>query len=283
MKNSDAIDYLKKVLKHLEELETREKSLKNLIFNTDIYSLLASPMWPEAVPQFLICENNEEDKNQRAEGILDYFGISLEDKKFLDFGCGEGHVAKTASLSASFSAGFDLIKTGNLSWEMDEKCLLTTDFEKIIKKAPYDIICLYDVLDHATDAVELLKRVRLLCSSKTKIFVRCHPWAGRWGSHLYKQINKAWIHIFFTKEELETMGYKMEYIYKTYFPLDTQKEWFLKSGFKIESQDMTTVLVEQFFQRPELMERLPKEYKSFPEWQMSQLFNDYVISTGESV
>jgi hypothetical protein len=123
----------------------------------------------------------------------------------------------------------------------------------------------------------LLDQVKSICSKKTKIFVRCHPWIGRHASHLYRQINKAWVHVFFTEEEIRSMGYNMDFVFKTYFPMATQNKWFNDAGFKVVSSDTTKTVVEPFFKRSELKSRLPNEFKEFPEWQMCQAFNDYVI------
>jgi 2-polyprenyl-3-methyl-5-hydroxy-6-metoxy-1,4-benzoquinol methylase len=258
--------------------DEKSKSLVNSDINADIMDLLKSEEWPEAVPQYLICEDNEKDKLDRAEGILDLIGVqNIKGKKFLDFGCGEGHVSAQAFGIASKSIGYDFLPTGKFDWELDENFLLTSDFKKVVANAPFDFISLYDVLDHSENPVELLDQVKSICSKKTKIFVRCHPWIGRHASHLYRQINKAWIHVFFTEEEIRSMGYNMDFVFKTYFPMATQNKWFNDAGFKVVSSDTTKTVVEPFFKRSELKSRLPNEFKEFPEWQMCQAFNDYVI------
>ena len=73
----------------------------------------------------------------------------------LDFGCGEGHVVVKASATAARSIGFDIVKTGVHDWEKSGKYLLTRNFDKVINSGPYDIILLYDVLDHC-EALEIL-------------------------------------------------------------------------------------------------------------------------------
>lgn len=239
--------------------------------------LLLSNQWPEAAPSYLICEtDNESDKFDRANGILDWMKVPIKNKKFLDFGCGEGHLAKVSSDSASLSLGFDLEKTGNLLWEEPDSkgSFLTIDFEKIKSNAPYDVICLYDVLDHSESPVSVLSQIKELCNSDTRILVRCHSWMSRHGAHLYKEFNKAWIQVFFSEQELSLMGLKAKIIQKYYFPLDTQRAWF--NGFNIESSDIEKSLVENFFRQPELAQKIVG-FKDFPEWQLSQSFNDYVL------
>lgn len=240
-----------------------------------LVDLLNDVEWPEAAPQFLICEDSESDKMDRAEGILDYIGDNLEGKKVLDFGCGEGHVALKASETASFAVGYDIVqptKTGN------DKCLLTNDFGKVKEQGPFDLVILYDTLDHCKDPVEALKQVKLVSGPNTKIFVRCHSWMSRHGAHLYKQLNKAWVHLIFTEEELAKVGVKMDFVQKYYLPIKTQNDWFKESGFKVVSSDIIKSLVEPFFKKPELSAILSKNFDGhFPEWQMGQVFNDYVL------
>lgn len=245
-----------------------------------LIDLLESSEWPAAAPQFLICENTEKDKSERAEGILNYIGENLDKKKFCDFGCGEGHVIREIGKYASTSIGYDILKDGELNWETtQDNYTLTTNFEIVKEKSPYDFILLYDVLDHAKNPLEILEQVKSLCNKDTKVFVRCHTWMSRHGSHLYQQINKAWIHLVFTEEELNLMGLKIPETKKIYLPLATQEDWFKQSGFKVINSDIIKCQVETFFRRPLILNRLPlNQFKGeFPEWQMSQSFNDYIL------
>lgn len=240
----------------------------------NLFNLLNSTNWPEAVSEFLICSDSDDGKNERAEGILDYIGETIQNKTILDFGCGEGHVATKAAETAKKVIGYDIAQTGTLPWGE----LLTTDFSKVQENGPYDIIIMYDVLDHCKDPVAALKQIFSVCDSQTKIFVRCHSWMSRHGSHLYKQLNKAWAHLIFTEDELSSLGIKTEFIQKTYFPLQAQKEWFEGGGLRIIKSDIIKSIIEPFFRKKELSERLTKQFDGkFPEWQISQLFNDYVL------
>jgi 2-polyprenyl-3-methyl-5-hydroxy-6-metoxy-1,4-benzoquinol methylase len=253
----------------------------NLSEETKVFlDLLKSNDWAEAVPTLSICENTEEDKLIRGEGIIDYLNSNLENKKILDFGCGEGHAVFQASKVASKSVGYDLVQSGNLLWEIDDKYLLTTDFDKVIANGPYDAVILYDVLDHCSDPVNILKKMHVFSTKQTEIFVRCHSWMSRHGSHLYKQINKAWIHVFLTEMELQQFGCKMDFVRKYYFPLNEHRGWFTKSDLRITFEEISHTTVEPFFQRSEFTSRIPKEFNGeFPTWQLSQSFNDYVLRT----
>lgn len=277
-------DILSKITDFVGVVEKLDIPATNLSFDKSLFSeeaqklldLLVTDEWPEAVPEFLICSDSDEDKNERAEGILDYIGDDLSGKKVVDFGCGEGHVAIKAGETALKSVGYDIVKTGNLVWEDDSK-LLTTDFSKVLANGPYDLVILYDVLDHSEDPVAVLNQVKTVCGSDTKIFIRCHSWMSRHGGHLYKQLNKAWLHLFFTEEELSLMGIKLDFCQKYYFPIFQQKQWFDASGLNVNSEDVIKTIVEPFFRKNEFSNRIPKDYKEFPEFQMSQVFNDYIL------
>lgn len=244
-----------------------------------LIKLLQSEEWPEAVAPFLICQDTDEDKLERAEGILDYASSNVAGKKFLDYGCGEGHVVSLAAKAGATSVGYDVKQQGSLTWENPEGYLLTTDLAKLAQHAPYDVVLIYDVLDHSSEPIAVLKEVAKYCGPDTQIYVRCHSWMSRHGNHLYRQLNKAYIQLVFTKEELTLMGLKPEPTLQYYLPVIMQKRWFQESGFDVKSESIIKCHVEEFFKRPEIMNRLPLNvFKGqFPEWQMSQVFNDYVI------
>ena len=244
----------------------------------ELLDLLQSEEWPEAAPNFLICADDDNDKFERAEGIIDYISENLDDKKFLDYGCGEGHVVTKASEVAGKCVGYDITKSGSQLWENYEKYLLTTNFDKVIRFAPYDTILLYDVLDHVDDPISVLKSVRALCNENTKVYVRCHSWMSRTGGHMYKKLNKAWLQLVFNEDELAKMNLSVDGLRKYYFPIHTQKTWFNASDFVVDYHDTVNTPVEPFFRNPAILARLSVEFEGkFPEPQMQQGFNDYVL------
>lgn len=252
----------------------------------ELKKLLNSGSWPLATPDFLICDATDKDKFERADGILAYIGQDLKGKKFLDFGCGEGHlVERVAATGSAISVGFDQVKSGSLAWESQNSgSLLTTDFEKVKSKGPYDFVVIYDVLDHADDPVEVLKLARSVVSDKGKVFVRCHPICARHATHQYKKINRAFIQLVFTEDELKSMGLENDIKQKTFFPINDNKKWFGVAGFKVNHHDSVKSQVEEFFRANKIVSaRLtrPPYNKSFPEYQMQQVFNDYVLVKSE--
>ncbi len=257
--------------------------------------LLNSDQWPAAVEPSLICDvSSEQDKEYRAEGILDLIiDISLNGLSFLDFGCGEGHVVEKAALQKpKISVGYDIVQSERWEqWPQNDNMTLTTKWEDVVAKGPYNVILLYDVVDHIEeDVIEELKKIKEVLSPGGKVFVRCHPWCSRHGTHLYRQINKAYIHLVFTEEELKELGFFGQKTREVIHPIATYEKWFKKAGFRIPRA--STVMregVNKFFLKNELIANRikarwktssEKEFrtgKTFPTFQMEQQFIDWVI------
>ena len=95
----------------------------------NIRNLLEGSEWPLAVPEGRICDT-ESKQVERANGIINIFVSEyLKDKKFLDFGCGEGQVVLAANKNeASYSIGYDIKK----KWDEATITELTTQGEKLL-------------------------------------------------------------------------------------------------------------------------------------------------------
>lgn len=261
---------------------------------TTLRMALNSEEWPAAVNPELICEDtSDEDKFERAEGIID---LMLEKNtkglNFLDFGCGEGHIAKKVAeiQNPKISVGYDIVKPENTSFEWgkkDRNCLLTLDWNEVAKNGPYHVVLIYDVIDHLVleegqKFSDVLAKIKDVCTEDVRIFVRTHPWCGRHGAHLYKKINKAFAHIVFTEEELMKMGHKPEeFVHEISRPLMTYRQYFGDAGFAVRYENVDRYNVEPFFRnnvtvRNRIMQRLG--LKDFPVHQLEQSFVDYVLT-----
>lgn len=257
----------------------------------EVERLLESDEWPEAVFAAQITdENSERDKEDRAEGIADILLPPMRGKKFLDFGCGEGHVAKHVSKEASLSVGYDPQRPpkSQLAWEESQgSLLLTTDFQKVKNSGPYDVILLYDVVDHVVgaSAAEVLSKAAEVLAENGKVFLRCHPWCGRHGGHLYRKINKAFVHLVLSDDELRSKGVTPEHNTKVIKPLVAYAEAIKASGLAQESEpEVDSQEVEVFFKEtPAIRERILRHWgvsswdTDPPAFQMSQCFVDYVL------
>lgn len=254
-------------------------------------TLIQSSDWPEAVfPAQIADENSERDKEERAQGISDIMLPPLVGKRFLDFGCGEGHVAWHAAKEAKASVGYDLERSPKspFTWEEQEgNLLLTSDFDKVSAAGPFDSILLYDVVDHAEgmSPSELLSKAASVLSDDGRMFVRCHPWCGRHGGHMYRSLNKAFVHLVFGPAELEMLGVSVGHNARVCRPLKVYGEMIEAAGLKndgepeIDSQD-----VEAFFgETPLVRDRILSNWgikewgQDPPQFQMAQCFVDYVL------
>lgn len=281
-------DLVNELIASLETPAPPQKIKNEAEFNI-LKQLLESSEWPESVFSVQIAnEDSESDKLERAEGIAEILLPPFGKKKFLDFGCGEGHVAKYISRESELAVGYDISKgASQLEWE-DKKdgLLLTTSFEKVMAEGPYDIILIYDVLDHCREnPEEVLLKAKSVLSEEGKIYLRCHPWTGRHGGHAYRKINKAFVHLVLEEAELSEMGVVLEYNKKVLFPISFYNKAIDEAGLQRESEpEVDTQEVEMFFENnPIVKSRILKSFGAHewtsekPVFQMSQCFLDYVL------
>lgn len=275
-----ALDHLKGFLTNLLEEEENfvlpaEYTTKEF---TELRKILKSPNWPEAVPNELICEDNIEENMERAYGLIHKIQTNLYKKKFLDIGCGEGHtIYAAASYDAEISAGYDIIK--NKKWKKKEGIVFTDNWENLKKIGPFDIILINDVLDHAEDPLDVLLKAKEIKEKELgRIFLKLHPWTSRHGTHLYKEMNKAYIHCIFTEEEIQKLGLEQLKTNKITDPKMFYRDLIEKSNLRIIKEEITTQSMEVFFtHNPKLLQRIksinPEFEVSISEIQMI----DYIL------
>ena len=258
-------------------------------------TLLSSDSWPEAIDPHLLCDQESEiDKIGRAESILELLvEKDLKDKKFLDFGCGEGHTAYKALIQDPIiSVGYDLVEFEN--WKnfgtFNGELNFTTNPETIKTIGPYDIILVHDVIDHMSraNAVTTLNQIKGLLTATGTVYLRTHPFCSRHATHLYHKINKAFVHLVFTAQELNDMGYDAPPTAEILYPIAQYTEIIKEAGFAISHNNILREKVEPFFKKNLLIkERIRMNYQNssdkairgggFPEFQCEQQFLDFVI------
>ena len=306
----EAIDHMKKAFDVLMDLrntvEIKEsqgtvsaQSMATIPVPTDndfefFTKAIKGDQWPVAANPASICRpDSEEDKLNRASGVV---SLMIEDnlagKKFLDFGCGEGHMAAEASNVAAYSTGYDIT---NQRWDhipQKANLLLTSSWDAMKNHGPYNVILIFDVLDHANvdDGMDapgvLLKRVvDELLLPNGKVYLRCHPWCSRHGTHIYTEVNKAFPHVVLTEEELLATGMNMgQKVHKVIAPLLTYRGWIAQSGLQIENERVIKVPIEPFFKTPKIAQRiidncalLEGGQYVYPDFQLSVSFVDYIL------
>lgn len=264
-----ALEHLTFFLRSLLEEENRvtpppATDAERLSEFTDLRFLTKSEIWPEAIYSDMLGEETVEEKHGRATSILrDFMKVKLEGKRFLDFGCGEGYVAyKAAELGASYSLGYDIMPSH--AWEnlKAERFALTSKLEE----GDFDYILLNDVLDHCEEPVEALKKVKAAKNLEGKVYLRCHPWTSRHGTHLYKNLNKAYLQLVFSEVELLGMGLLGARVAKPLDPINSYKQWFAESGFSVIRESVITQPVESFFTtRPAISRRIKSNWRNSPD------------------
>ena len=270
-------DYTDYTLRPLFADESHEATLSQLKFLAD------TNFWPDAVHPMLICDpNSEEDKKNRGHGIVELMvEEDIENLKFLDFGCGDGYGTKASEeLKTSLSVGFDPVSSAKWSEFTSDKCIFTTSFADVIRHSPYDVILAFDVFDHVDNMQLRLKELISACNKQTRVYVRFHPFISRHGSHLYHQKNKAFLHCYFSEEEIKSFG--LEYDLpksKVLYPLRTYKKLLDDVGFEILNKRDITESVEEFFKKRFMARRLEKitGSKDLLDFPMTVQFVDYLL------
>jgi 2-polyprenyl-3-methyl-5-hydroxy-6-metoxy-1,4-benzoquinol methylase len=272
----------------IPELKGQSQNSEDMDDFESLKLALSSDKWPEAVNPNLICHpDSEDDKLERGRGIVELMiEEDLQGLKVLDFGCGEGHCAFVASeYSPELVVGYDIKKFDTWDKHQNSKVLYTTNFEEVLSKGPYDVIVLFDVIDHARgeDASSILSKASKALKESGKIYMRCHPFISKHGTHLYHEINKAYIHLVFTPDELKQIvphsKYEEESIGVTR-PLMSYDKFIKDADLNIATRRDISSKVEAFFKIPKLAARIMKNtnFSEFPEFQMGMDFLDYVLT-----
>lgn len=237
-----------------EWLKKREQHIKQL---------MAIDCWPEAISPNLVREPTESEQRNRAQQLLNNMlkSQNVEGMHFLDFGCGEGWiVAEAANYGFASTTGYDIAISSQWTKIKDAKC--TNNLQELPKQF-YDIIFLYDVLDHCFDPLQLMSQVQSLLKPTGIVHVRCHPWTARHATHLFRQgVNRAYLHLFLTWDEIKVLlgGTKDPIFTRVELdPITAYHYWF--SNFEIQKEFIIREDVSEFFFVPAFKELLASEQR----------------------
>lgn len=202
--------------------------------------IIHSPVWPVALDEELICKTSE-DHVVRACSIIESFLGDVQGKKFYDPTADE-FIRKEISVRGGITDA----------------------------NTAFDIVLLYDILDHITDQVDYLKEIAKKTNTTGLFYVRCHPWTSRHGTHLYHQINKAFIHLFLTPDELTSLKLTEKTACRA--DIKTYEKWFREAGLTVVSAEIIEHPIEPLF--PQLISRgIFESHKN-----MNISFVDYILS-----
>ncbi len=215
-----------------------------------IQSLMDIDCWPEAVGPHLIAEASEDDQRKRARAVLNMLITrDIKGKNFIDFGCGDGWIVQEAlEMGVANATGYD-IKLHH-KWASFHKGEYTHIFNEV-KKGFYDVVFMYDVLDHCKDPELVMNQVKSLLKKDGIVYIRCHPWTSKHATHLFKKgINKAYFHLFLKHEEIaDLIGEEPMFTRAEKNPLEAYNWWFKDFHVtkKAVSEDLSPFFTVQSF------------------------------------
>lgn len=154
-----------------------------------------SDHWPKAVDPRLIVEEDSLQILLWAEKIASYLNFWVNSKDVLNYG---GHHRLSIALSNKAST---VVGYHPHAYDTHDFTLCTDP--RAISKSDYDIIILYDVIDTInTDLTLFLRWISSHLRDDGKIIIRAHPWTSAHGANQYLTINKAYVHLLASDEEL---------------------------------------------------------------------------------
>ena len=220
-----------------------------------LFPLMLSDKWPEAVTASRIVTTAEEQRFRANAIVNNTIHESLTNLKFMDFGCGAGFAVSAAKSRGSIAIGYDIKSPNDTNYvpasNRASKYYTTCNKSHIIKQGPYDIILAYDVIDHISPNMieSSLLFLKANMHTKTKAYIRAHPFTARHGGHSYTTHNKAYIHVFLTPEEMAQNNVNIDKDNIVLNPREYYKGLFQTHGFKVISERVSHLKIESIIQK----------------------------------
>ena len=218
---------------------SKEDKLKEL---TELRYEIKKDTWPEA-------EDLKTSKTQKHLKLLgELVSAPFKNKSVLEFGCSDHELSSIIKnkFDAKQVVSFDHFLYQELDQNLLDQNVIFTDIFKVVQQAaPYDIIIAHDVLDHLDKPVLWLKQMAQVCNKTSgRLYVRCHPWTSRNGTHLSQQMNKAFLHLIFSDDELATLGISNKYTRKITDNIETYKRFFEEANLRLLNHKIYTKSME---------------------------------------
>lgn len=215
-------------LSQLEKINSLNPSKFHAQFDTIsnhvLYHLAIEKLWPIAVNPHTIVLTPEQKKHRTRCILSSMIQWDMNDKKLLDFGCGDGSLVELALDNNINAIGYDPCVKNNTEF-------ITNNWDDVVNNAPYDTIICYDSLDHVlVDCHDLFCKLADLLVHGGKMVMRLHPYTSIHGTHLYNTLNMAYIHLFLNGAQIRNLGGVETKAFKTYNPERYYTEMILKAN-----------------------------------------------------
>jgi len=212
---------------------------------------LLDPDWPAAWPQYLIANAaSEQEKVYRAIQITAGYDLGLiEEKKILDFGCGDGLVAmEIIKRRTKGVLAYDIAPDKSWTGKEYQDLAFSSDLKHILDNAPYDTIIMHDVIDHVPASVfeSAFKQLIDRCTSETRFILTAHPFTSRHGGHLHESKNLAFLQLLYSEDELAKLQIRCPYNNRWSRPQAAYENMFNRLNLKIVAKEIDTDPVEQW-------------------------------------
>jgi 2-polyprenyl-3-methyl-5-hydroxy-6-metoxy-1,4-benzoquinol methylase len=100
--------------------------------------------------------------------------------RLLDLGCNEGRTLSLYARNGFEAEGLELNKVAAAAARRRGFKVYTVPLEEFEAVAPYDVVVLSNVLEHAPDPIDMLRHVRRLLRPQGQVWISCPNAAGYW-------------------------------------------------------------------------------------------------------
>ena len=235
------IKFFNKMLSRGEYAQGAEDRLAEL---TELRLQARSDSWPPAL-------DDKETANDRMRSFLGSISVPIKSQKVLEFGSCDTTLAtllkSECGAAKVYSYDVELCKY-NERTVGDPAIVFTDNFRLVQHNGIYDIVVINDIIDHLEKPVYWLKQLADLINPQSgRVFARCHPYTSKNGTHLGEQINKAFLHLVFSDDELATLGITNRYTRKILDLNSSYQRFFEEAGLKVVREEIKKCPVDSIF------------------------------------
>lgn len=197
---------------NIEQLDAMYSSNTILGGNWKNFPYLFNKNLPDELQDLGGLTNSYDTLESWKERIFRKYAGRPEGLKLLDVGCGAGKFVRQCVDSGIDAYGMDLsgdrIDYGRREYSLGERIWEGTLNAESIKGKTYDIITMWDVIEHVPNPTEILREIKLVSNENTRLFILTMSL----DSLTYKIYGKRWFYIhppqhlhYFSHKSMENM------------------------------------------------------------------------------